>query len=104
SWQTWDPGGSFVSDYIAESEAHHMVPVFSYYQIRQSLPGAGIADETTADLGNLDNQATNARLLPRSGGVLRQGAVAAMKAQDETNRAKRELAWDFHKPSEPNPY
>ena len=58
SWQTWDPGGSFVSDYIAESEAHQMVPVFSYYQIRQSLPGAAIADETTADLGNLDNQAT----------------------------------------------
>ena len=57
-WQTWNPGGSFVSDYIAESEAHHLVPVFSYYQIRQSLPGAGVADETTADLGNLDNQAT----------------------------------------------
>ena len=57
-WQTWDPGGTFVSDYIAESEAHHIVPVFSYYQIRQSLPGAGIADETSADLGNLDNQTT----------------------------------------------
>jgi hypothetical protein len=57
-WQTWDPDGSFVSGYVAESEAHHLIPVFSYYQIRQSLPGAGIADETSADLGNLDNQAT----------------------------------------------
>jgi hypothetical protein len=58
SWQTWDPGGSFVSRYISESEAHHIVPVFSYYQIRQSLPGAGTADETAADLGNLDNATT----------------------------------------------
>jgi hypothetical protein len=57
-WQTWNPGGSFVSRYISESEAHHIIPVFSYYQIRQSLPGAGTADETSADLGNLDNQTT----------------------------------------------
>ena len=57
-WQTWDPGGSFVSRYISESRAHHIVPVFSYYEIRQSLPGAGTADETAADLGNLDNVST----------------------------------------------
>jgi hypothetical protein len=57
-WQTWNAGGSFVSLYIAESKAHHIIPVFSYYQIRQSLPGAGIADETSADLGNLANQTT----------------------------------------------
>ncbi|MGH2851664.1 MAG: hypothetical protein ACRDLP_13720 [Solirubrobacteraceae bacterium] len=57
-WQTWNPNGSFVSLYDAESEAHHIVPVFSYYQIRQSLPGAGVADELTADLGNLDDAAT----------------------------------------------
>ena len=57
-WQTWNPGGSFVSRYVAESEAHHIIPVFSYYQIRQSLPGAGTADETSADLGNLANQTT----------------------------------------------
>ncbi|HXR14183.1 MAG TPA: hypothetical protein VN740_05930 [Solirubrobacteraceae bacterium] len=57
-WQTWDPGGSFVSRYIAESRAHHIVPVFSYYQIRQSLPGAGDSDEPAADLGNLADVAT----------------------------------------------
>jgi len=58
SWQTWDPGASFVTRYISESEAHHIVPVFSYYQMRQSLPGAGSADEIAADLGNLDNAMT----------------------------------------------
>ena len=57
-WQTWNPGGSFVSGYIAESRAHHIVPVFSYYQIRQSLPGAANTDEPAADLGNLDDVAT----------------------------------------------
>jgi hypothetical protein len=57
-WQTWNPNGSFVSLYIAESEAHHIVPVFSYYQIRQSLPGSGNSDEPAADLGNLDDTAT----------------------------------------------
>ncbi len=57
-WQSWNPGGSFVSRYIAESRAHHMVAVFSYYQIRQSLPGAANSDETAADLGNLADVAT----------------------------------------------
>lgn len=57
-WQTWNPNGSFVSRYIAESRAQHLVSVFSYYQIRQSLPGAGNADEPAADLGNLANVAT----------------------------------------------
>jgi hypothetical protein len=57
-WTHWDPHGSFVSDYIAESEAHHLIPVFSYYELRQSLPGAGNSDEPSADLGNLDDMAT----------------------------------------------
>ena len=57
-WTTWNRNGSFVSLYIAESEAHHVVPVFSYYQIRQSLPGANVADEASADLGNLANAPT----------------------------------------------
>src|SRR5579863_906403 len=57
-WTTWNPNGSFASLYVAESEAHHVVPVFSYYQIRQSLPGANVADEASADLGNLANAST----------------------------------------------
>jgi len=57
-WIHWNPGGSFVSLYVAESEAHHLVPVFSYYEIRQSPPGSAIGDEAAADLGNLANVAT----------------------------------------------
>jgi hypothetical protein len=59
SWQTWGNGhGSFVNDYVAESERSHIVPVFSYYQIRQSKPGSSVSDEATADLTNLDNPRT----------------------------------------------
>jgi hypothetical protein len=59
SWQTWGNGhGSYVNAYIAESERSHIVPVFSYYQIRQSLPGSNVTDEATADLTNLDNPRT----------------------------------------------
>jgi hypothetical protein len=59
SWRNWGHGhGSYVSDYIRESEAHHIVPVFSYYQLRQSRPGASIGDEATADLTNLRDPVT----------------------------------------------
>ena len=59
SWQQWGRGqGEFVTDYIADSELNGTVPVFSYYEMRQSQPGSGQSDESTADLGNLDNVAT----------------------------------------------
>ncbi len=56
SWQTW--GADFVSSYITESEAANMVPVFSYYEMRQSDPGAGVGDEAMADLENLQSRST----------------------------------------------
>src|SRR5476651_2181978 len=40
-WSTWNPDGSFVTRYIAESRAVHIIPVFSYYQLLQSKPGGG---------------------------------------------------------------
>jgi hypothetical protein len=40
-WSRWDPNGTFVTYYIQESRAAGVVPVFSYYQIVQSNPGAG---------------------------------------------------------------
>jgi hypothetical protein len=59
SWQHWSRGaGTYVATYIRESEAEHIVPVFSYYQLRQSDPGASIADEAQADLDNLRDPAT----------------------------------------------
>jgi hypothetical protein len=62
-WSTWNPGGSFVPMYIRESAAHHLTPVFTYYMVRQSLPGEFVPDELKADLGNLDNAATIKGLL-----------------------------------------
>jgi hypothetical protein len=59
SWQHWGRGGgSYVTAYIRESEEHHIVPVFSYYLLRQSQPGSSIDDEATADLTNLRDAAT----------------------------------------------
>jgi hypothetical protein len=55
-WTTWNPGGSFVTRYVAESRAAHVVPVFTYYQLLQSQPGGG--DEAHADLANLQNADT----------------------------------------------
>ena len=55
-WATWNPDGSFVTRYLAESRRAGIVPVFSYYMLLQSKPGGG--DELHADLANLRNAAT----------------------------------------------
>ena len=57
-WSSWNPDGTFASMYARESLAHHITPVFTYYMIRQSLPGKNDSDEQRADLGNLQNLAT----------------------------------------------
>ena len=57
-WSTWNPDGTFASMYARESLAHHITPVFTYYMIRQSLPGKNDSDEQRADLGNLQNAST----------------------------------------------
>ena len=58
-WQEWATGGgSFVSNYIADSAANGMIPVFSYYELRQSQPGAGQSDEQRAVIGNLADRDT----------------------------------------------
>jgi hypothetical protein len=40
-WATWAPDGSFADDYIRESAARGMLPIFTYYQLTQSAPGRG---------------------------------------------------------------
>src|SRR5581483_3773604 len=55
-WSTWNPNGSFVTMYDAESFAHGVIPVFTYYMLLQSKPGGG--DEAHADLANLRNAET----------------------------------------------
>jgi hypothetical protein len=58
-WATWDPDGSFVTSYIQESTASAMIPVFSYYQLRQSAPNSKFPDGQ-AIAYNLQNTATMA--------------------------------------------
>ena len=57
-WATWNTGGTFVDMYVSESAKARVIPVFSYYMIRQSLPGSNDGNEPRADLSNLRNKAT----------------------------------------------
>ena len=57
-WATWNPGGTFVDRYVGESRAARIVPVFTLYTIRQSLPGRDDGDEARAVLANLRNADT----------------------------------------------
>lgn len=57
-WATWNRGGAFVSIYARESRRARTTPVFTYYNLRQSKPGAGMKDEARADLRNLADAAT----------------------------------------------
>ena len=52
-WQNWNTGGQFVDDYIADSVAHDVVPVFTYYMLLQSNPDVGAED--TVDLAHLES-------------------------------------------------
>jgi hypothetical protein len=56
-WSTWSPNGDFVTSYIGESRAVGIIPVFSYYQLLQSTPGASQAS-SDAVVTNLANAAT----------------------------------------------
>lgn len=54
-WTTWNPGGTFVSRYDAESFKAGMTPVYSYYMDLQSKPTG--TDEATTDLAHLRDPA-----------------------------------------------
>jgi hypothetical protein len=57
-WASWNtPAGQFANSYIDESIAQGMTPVFTYYMIYQSAPGAA-GGEQAAVLANLNNTAT----------------------------------------------
>jgi hypothetical protein len=56
TWQHW--GQDFVASYIRSSQAVHEVPAFSYYELRQSQPGARQGQDSAADMINLRNHAT----------------------------------------------
>ena len=58
-WATWNPEGSFVSNYIKESVDNQLTPVFTYYMIRQSAPGKDMKEADGVNT-NLQNAATMA--------------------------------------------
>ncbi len=58
-WATWRRDGTFVRDYLRDSEALNAIPVFTYYQLLVSEPAAG-SNEQTQVLSNLANARTMA--------------------------------------------
>ena len=75
-WATWNPDGSFVSMYVRESLAAHVIPVFSYYQMLQSEPSVG-GTEQARDLSNMRNPATMKAYWADYSLLLRRVAAAA---------------------------
>jgi hypothetical protein len=56
NWKTWDqPAGAFASNYI-NATPQGVIPMFTYYQMRQSAPGG--AEETAAVRANSASDAT----------------------------------------------
>lgn len=58
-WATWNANGQFATNYIQESVANNIVPVFTYYMIFQSAPG-NAQGETNGVYNNLQNASTMA--------------------------------------------
>ena len=59
NWKTWNqPAGAFVAIYLNESAKMGIVPVLSWYQMLQSLPGAGKGGEDACNKINLENAQT----------------------------------------------
>ncbi|HLF78477.1 MAG TPA: hypothetical protein VJB57_13425 [Dehalococcoidia bacterium] len=57
-WSTWNPSGTFVTNYIDDSVSNGIVPVFTYYVLRQSQPGREDGDDIDANMKNLQDAAT----------------------------------------------
>jgi hypothetical protein len=55
-WSTWNTNGDFARYYIEDSIAQGIIPVFTYYNILQSLPGGG--GEPAAVYTNLNTTGT----------------------------------------------
>jgi hypothetical protein len=51
-WSTWNPGGDFAKYYIEDSVANGIIPVFTYYNIVQSLPANGNESQVHTNLNN----------------------------------------------------
>lgn len=59
-WETWNsPPGAYASFYMSASGGAGYIPVFSYYELLQSLPSTGTT-ESDRDYANLNNPTTMA--------------------------------------------
>ena len=57
-WIYWNsPTGAFATYYMNNSNANGYIPVFTYYEMLQSLPSSG-ANESDRDFSNLNNAST----------------------------------------------
>jgi hypothetical protein len=56
-WANWNPNGSFVTNYLKDSERTKAIPVFTYYQLLVSKPSSG-STEAGKLLSNLANPQT----------------------------------------------
>ncbi len=56
-WATWNAGGDFARFYIQDSMANGIIPVFTYYMMLHSSPGAA-GGEGPAVFANVNNTAT----------------------------------------------
>ncbi|HVH63909.1 MAG TPA: hypothetical protein VNA65_09930, partial [Candidatus Dormibacteraeota bacterium] len=57
-WQNWNsPTGAYATNYMNDSGNNGFIPVFTYYEMLQSLPSTG-ANESDRDFSNLNNTGT----------------------------------------------
>ncbi|MBV9281242.1 MAG: hypothetical protein JOZ41_14270, partial [Chloroflexi bacterium] len=59
-WETWDSNGEYPLLYAEDATNRHYIPVFPYYEIRQSNGTCATCGEAQVDLSNLNNTSTMA--------------------------------------------
>jgi len=80
-WQNWNsPPGAYAANFMNSSGANGYVPVFTYYELLQSLPSTG-SNESDRDFSNLNNTSTmaafyaNFKLLLQTAGAYGKAVV-----------------------------
>jgi hypothetical protein len=57
-WETWNPNGTFASNYANESARHGYIPMFPYYELLQSNGNCNQCGENQKNLTNLNTPST----------------------------------------------
>ena len=74
-WANWNPNGAFASNYIQESVAAGITPVFSYYQILQSAPGNGNATPNLSNTSTMTAYFNDVKLFMQKAGAFNSTSV-----------------------------